>query len=113
MDKSGLEQQEIARKSGISKQQISNLKSGQRRPNPDCLIHLFDILGVPAQDRQRLNDMAAIAHLPAESQERFIAILSRLDAQNLEIQRRILESHALKAESDALKLRVTELERGL
>lgn len=77
---------------------VSKVIKGQKPPPMDRLPAWADALELYGDERQRFMDLAAIAHLPAEVQPRFVALLRQLKSQQTTI--------------DAVKVRLDALESG-
>jgi transcriptional regulator with XRE-family HTH domain len=77
-----------ARLMGIAQGFASNVLSGRRTPPLEAVEKWAESFRLTGYDRVRFIDLAVVAHLPEQSQPRFLAILeeqSRLQAEILRL----------------------------
>jgi len=77
-----------ARLMGIAQGFASNVLSGRRTPPLEAIDRWAESFRLTGFDRVRFIDLAVVAHLPEQSQPRFLAILeeqSRLQAEILRL----------------------------
>jgi transcriptional regulator with XRE-family HTH domain len=72
--RNGISQRSFAERVGAVGPHVSQIVNGLRTPPLDRVAVWADALGITGQERQRFLDLAAIAHLPAEAQPRFLLI---------------------------------------
>lgn len=73
---------------------LSKVLAGTKPPPMDRIEAWATALGLTGADRERFIDLAAIAHLPAEVQPRFVDMLNRMahaDERERELAREVVE----------------------
>lgn len=75
LDAKGITQATLAQHSGVSKQLMTDVVKGRRRPPLKAVPIWADAMGLGPNERLRLFDLAIAAHLPKEAQARFVELL--------------------------------------
>jgi transcriptional regulator with XRE-family HTH domain len=86
LDARGLTVSAWARNMGIAQGFASNVLSGRRTPPLEALDKWAEALRLTGFDRVRFIDLAVVAHLPVQSQTRFLAILDEQSRLQVEVQ---------------------------
>ena len=80
MRRKGLNKTAFAKAAGISKQLMTNFTKQDRSAPLEKIDRCAEVLGLSKNEKQLLRDLAAVTHMPDESQARFVGILHRLEA---------------------------------
>ena len=75
IDARGLTLSHWARSVGIAQGFASNVVSGRRTPPLDAIDAWADSLHLAGDERSTFLDLAAVAHLPKQSQARFLTVI--------------------------------------
>jgi transcriptional regulator with XRE-family HTH domain len=74
-----MEKTDFARRAKISKQFVSDLVRDRRTPPLEDVEKWSEILGLRGAARERFQDLAVIAHIPAVGRSRFLRFLELVD----------------------------------